>query len=208
MNNLIKNNIIPFDKVIIEKYSKLNLDETEAIILIRLNELLRKGQRYLSAEEIAPSMKVSVSELAKRIVDLVNRGFITLELSSVDSKEVFSLDEMYKRLGLLLETEKAMSNDEAIHEKIRNTVTLLEQEMKKMLSPLELEMVSRWYVEYQYTDEAIQEAILKALKYKNRGVNFISRSLAQQKKQVSETKTPAEGENIQELFRKIYVNSK
>ena len=38
MFNLIKNNIIQFDKLIIEKYFALNLDETDTIILIRLND--------------------------------------------------------------------------------------------------------------------------------------------------------------------------
>jgi DNA replication protein DnaD len=208
MYNLNKNNIINFDKIIIEKYNKLNLDEVDTIILIRLNDLLNRGQKYISEVEIAQSMKINEKELANRIVELVNRGFISLEISLTDSKEVFTLDETYKRLGYLLEAEKEMNNDEFIHNKIKTTVSLLEKELKKMLSPIELEMVSKWYLEYQYSDEQIDEAILKALKYKNRGVNFINRSLAQAIKPVEDVKKVANGENIQDLFKKIYVNSK
>lgn len=211
MYNLIKNNTIQFDKLIIEKYSKLNLDEVDTIILIRLNDLLKRGKRLLSVEEIAPSMKISEAELGRRIVDLVTKGFITLELSSIDAKEVYSLDETYKRLAFLLEGEAQLKNDSIVNTKIKETVNLLESELKKMLSPLELEMVSRWYIEYSYSDDEIHEAILKALKYKNRGVNFIDRSLSSLRKQNLEKKEPASlnsGENIQDLFNKIYVNSK
>jgi hypothetical protein len=45
MFNLIKNNIIQFDRLLIEKYYVLDLDETDAIILIRLNDLLKRGER-------------------------------------------------------------------------------------------------------------------------------------------------------------------
>lgn len=206
MYNLIKDDIISFDKLIIDKYHLLGLDETDAIVLIRLNDLLRRGERSLSLETIAPTMKIKVEELGKRIVDLVTKGFITLELSSVDAKEIFSLDETYRRLVYLLEAEDENRQDEAVNRKIKTTVTLLEKELKKTLSPLELEMVNRWYVEGNYSDAEIEEAILKALKYKNRGVAFIDRALASSKKQAE--KPLPEGENIQELFKKIYVKSK
>jgi DNA replication protein len=206
MYNLIKDDIISFDKLIIDKYNILGLDETDTIILIRLNDLIKRGERSLSLEKIAPTMKIKEEELGKRIVDLVTKGFITLELSSVDAKEVFSLDETYRRLAYLLEAEDESRKDELINQKIKATVMLLERELKKTLSPLELEMVNRWYLEGNYTESEIEEAILKALKYKNRGVAFIDRSLASSKKQAE--KPLPQGENIQELFKKVYVKSK
>ena len=142
-----------------------------------------------------------------RIVDLVTKGFITLELSSVDAKEVFSLDETYRRLVFLLEAEDEDLKDEAVKRKIKATVSLLERELKKTLSPLELEMVNRWYLEGKYSDEDIEAAILKALKYKNRGVAFIDRSLAASKKEAEKEPLP-EGENIMDLFKKVYAKNK
>jgi DNA replication protein DnaD len=151
-------------------------------------------------------MKIKEEELGKRIVNLVTKGFITLELSSVDAKEIFSLDETYRRLTYLLEAEDELRKDDLVNQKIKATVLLLEKELKKTLSPLELEMVNRWYLEGNYTESEVEEAILKALKYKNRGVAFIDRSLASTKKQAE--KPLPEGENIQELFKKVYVKSK
>ncbi|MDD3999632.1 MAG: DnaD domain protein [Bacilli bacterium] len=206
MHNLIKDDIISFDKLIIEKYHLLGIDETDTIILIRLNDLLKRGERLLSVERIAPSMKINNEELGQRIVDLVTKGFITIELSLVDAKEIFSLDETYHRLSYLLEADGENNKNDAVNHKIKTTISLLEKELKKILSPLEMEMVNRWYLESDYSDEEIENAILKALKYKNRGVSFIDRSLSSSKKQV-ENPTP-KGENIQELFKKVYVKSK
>ena len=36
----LKNNLIDFEKLIIDKYSFLGLDEVEVIILVKLNKLL------------------------------------------------------------------------------------------------------------------------------------------------------------------------
>jgi len=206
MYNLIKNDIIQVDKLIIDKYHRLGLDEVDAIILIRLNDLLKKGKRMLSVEEIAPSMKINEEELGRRIVDLVTKGFITLELSSIDAKEIFSLDETYRRLSYLIDADNKNYNDTQVNERIKATVSLLEKELKKLLSPLELEMVSRWYQE-GYQDEEIQEAILKALKNKNRSVAYIDRSLSSEKKHQANKALP-KGDNIQDLFKKIYVKGK
>lgn len=211
MYNLIKNNLIQFDKLIIEQYYKLSIDEVDTIILIRLNDLLQRNIHELNDEEIAESMKINKNELGKRIVNLVKNGFITLELSSVGSKEVFSLDETYKRLALIITGASEKSKDNNLKNKIKETVELLERELKKILSPLELEMVQRWYLEDKYSDDEISDAILKTLKYKNRGVSYIDRLLqATRRDQQQETKktTSTSGENIQDLFNKFYARSK
>lgn len=211
MYNLIKNNLIQFDKLLIEQYYKLSIDEVDTIILIRLNDLIRKNISELNDEEIAASMKIDKNELGNRIVNLVNKGFITLELSSVDSKEVFSLDETYKRLAIILSGDNEKHKDASLKNSIKETVILLEKELNKILSPLELEMVQRWYVEDKYNDDEINEAILKALKYKNRGVSYIDRLLQANRRDQDQDNKKDSGtstENIQELFNKYYARSK
>jgi len=208
MYTLLKNNIIEFDRLLLEKYSALNLDETNTIILIKLNKFLRQGKRSLLAEELSDTMKINKTEAAKRIVDLVNNGFITLELSNVDQKEVFSLDETYKRLSYLLEGVKQTNLENNVNEKIKETVLMLEREFKKILSPVELEMVSRWYMDYKYSDEKIEAAIIKTLGYKNRSIGYADRLLRIKSEETKTEENPATGENIQDLFNKVYVNSK
>lgn len=208
MFNLIKNNIIQFDRLLIEKYYVLDLDETDAIILIRLNDLLKRGERLFSVRAVASSMKIDESECGKRIVELVKRCFIALELSGKDAKEIFSLDETYRRLAYLLEDSEAKANDAETNEKIKYAVRLLESELKKTLSPIELEIVSRWYIEKKYDHRKIEEAILKSLKNKYRSVNYIDRLLAKEEKPAPKIARPKEGERIQDLFKKVYVKSK
>ena len=42
----LKNNLIDFEKLIIDKYSFLGLDEVEVIILVKLHKLLSTGNKF------------------------------------------------------------------------------------------------------------------------------------------------------------------
>lgn len=200
--DLLKDNIIDFDKLILEKYYMLGLNEVEAIILIKLNNLLKKGERSLSLNEVVPFMSISEEECSERIVKLVEEGFIAIEFTNVKSKETFNLDETYRKLSLiLLDENNAKASDEK-KELLKETITLLEKELKKILSPIEREIVSKWYYEYQYDSKDIDEAIMNALKYKNRGIQYIDRTLFKNNNKEVQKETNTE---IEELFKQVYV---
>lgn len=200
--DLLKDNIIDFDKLILEKYYMLGLNEVEAIILIKLNNLLKKGERSLSLNEVVPFMSISEEECSERIVKLVEEGFIAIEFTNVKSKETFNLDETYRKLSLiLLDENNAKASDEK-KELLKETITLLEKELKKILSPIEREIVSKWYYEYQYDSKDIDEAIMNALKYKNRGIQYIDRTLFKNNNKEVQEETNTE---IEELFKQVYV---
>lgn len=203
--DLLKDNIIEFDKLILDKYYLLGLNETDTIILIKLNNLLKQGERSLSLNEIVPFMSISEDECSKRIVKLVEDGFVTLELLDVKSKEIFSLDQTYRRLSaLLLDEDKSKESDEK-KELVKETVTLLEKEMNKILSPIEREIISKWYYEYQYSSKDIEDAIMEALRRKNCGIQFIDRTLYKKNHKVEEKTGNSE---IEDLFKQVYVRKK
>ena len=86
---LIKNNLISFDKLMIDKYNQIGLNETDAIILIKLNGLLNEGITKLESKYLEPSMSITNNTISKRIVDLVKNGYISLSLSNIDASEEF-----------------------------------------------------------------------------------------------------------------------
>ncbi len=199
--DLLKNNIIEFDKLMLDKYYLLGLNETDAILLIKLNGLLNRGEQSLSLSSIAPYMSISEKECSERVIKLVQNGFMALEMSNVNSKETFNLDETYRKLSLLLTNEENKTNNNEINELYKQTVSLLEKEFKKILSPIEKEIVNKWFYEYKYSFSDIDEAILEALKYKNRGVQYIDRLLF--KKYFNKDNNEVESD-IKNLFEKVY----
>lgn len=202
---LIQNNIIEFDKLIIEKYHLLGLDEASAIILIKLNYNMRRGETSLSLNKIAPTMSFPIEELSKRILSLVENGFISLVVK--DGKESFSLDQVYKRLAIIISDEDNIKEVASRNNDVKQVVKVLEKEFNKILSSIEREIVNKWIYEYMFSMDEIMEAINDALKYKNRGINYIDKVLYRRHNKDEQSENVSTSE-IQELFRKVVYDDK
>ena len=203
--DLIKTSIIDFDKLVIEKYHLMGIDEVDAIILIKLNTLLKRGESSLSLNKIAPTMSLSIEDLSKRVMTLVSNGFIRLSLGS-DKKETFSLDETFKRLSIVISDEDTIKEVATRNNDVKYVVTILERELKKILSSIDRAMVNKWIYEYKYSLEEITDALNDALRYKNRGINYIDKVLY--RKNHKEEEPQATSSEIQDLFKKVVYDKK
>lgn len=193
----LKNNVINFEKIIIEKYSLLGLDEYEVIILIKLYNLLNSGNKF-SIDYISKTMTITEDIIRNKLVDLINNQFITLKL--VNKNEIYSLDDTFKRLSDLLEKEEDADNKNSIDNDITKVVALLEKEFKKMLSPIELELVRKWIYEDKFTYDKVYNAILEALKLNKKSIQYIDAIL---NKKDNTTKSTS-NDGLQELFNQVY----
>ena len=193
----LKNNLIDFEKLIIDKYSFLGLDEIEVIILVKLNKLLTSGNKF-SINYLSQNMTVSEDIIRDKLVTLINNQFITLKL--VNKSEIYSLDDTFKRLADLLDKEDQKNSNDELGTEISKIVVLLEKEFKKMLSPLELELVHKWVYEDEFTYEKVYNAILETLKLNKKNIQYVDIML--NKKDVSLKQTSNEG--LQDLFNQVY----
>lgn len=194
---LLKNNFIDFDKLLIEKYNLLGLDEIELVILIKLNNLLNSGKKF-SIEYLSNNMTVKEDVIREKLVSLINNQFITLKL--VNKNEIYSLDDTFKRLSDLLDNEEVEENKEENNSLLAIIVSLLESEFKKILSPLELELVHKWVYEDKFSYDKINNAVLEALKLKKKSIQSVD--LLLNKKDNNQTSSTNTG--IQDLFNQVY----
>ena len=77
--------------------------------------------------------------------------------------------------------------------------------MNKILNSIEKEIITKWYYDYQYSQNDIDDAIMEALKRKNCGIQFIDRTLY--KKNHKQEKLSANSE-IEDLFNQVYVKKR
>lgn len=193
----LKNSFIDFEKLIIEKYSFLGLDEVELIILIKMNKSISLNEKF-SIDKLVKTMNANEDVVRNKIVDLINNQFITLQLKG--NKEIYSLDDTYKRLAELLEKEDVVETKEENQSDIHKIILLLEKEFKKMLSPLELELVHKWINDDKFSYEKIYNAVLETLKLKKKNVQYVDVIL--NKKESNYQATSKEG--LQDLFNQVY----
>ena len=199
--SLIKNNIIDFDKLLLEKYSLLRLEEAEVIILIKLNKVLSSNKKF-NIKQLSNSMTMSEEVIREKLVKLINNQFITLQL--VNNNEIYSLDDTYNKLCDLLENDEIENKKSQINNEITKVVQLLEKEFKKVLSPLELELVQKWINEDNYTYDNIYNAVLDTLKANKKNIQYVDMIL---NKKTTENKTkPNDG--LKNIFNQVYEQIK
>ena len=194
---LLQNDIIDFDKLLLEKYCLLGLDEVEVIILIKLNKLLKSGNKF-SITHLSKNMTVTEDVIRDKLVTLINNQFITLQL--IDKNEIYSLDDTYKRLSSLLDSLNDENKNNEIDSNVVKVIALLEKEFKKILSPLDVELVHKWIKEDQFTYDKVYNAVLETLKHNKKSIQYVDIIL--NKKTVENKNTSNEG--LQDLFNQVY----
>jgi len=194
----LKNNLIDFEKLLIDKYSFLGLDEIEVIILLKLNKLLNSGNKF-SIEYFTKNMTITEEVIREKLVVLINNQFIDLKL--VNKSEIYSLDDTFKRLAQLLEKEEMEETTDELNTDCAKIVALLEKEFKKILSPLDLELVHKWIFEDKFSYSKIYNAILETLKLKKSNIQYVDVIL--NKKETNNSNNSSK-EGLQDLFNQVY----
>lgn len=201
--DLIKQNVINFRKALLDKYYELGLNETECIVLIRLQEYSINVNNELNSQEIVKKLSISVDELGEVLINLVNKDFVSLSYdpNNQGSLEIFSLDGAYRQLGYVFEGNDTEDSEKTKAIEMKQTLQVIEKKLNKMLTPLEVSIVKKWFYDYNYKLDIINEEIEKVCARRVKSVNIIDRELfARTKEKTSDD----DALKAKELFDKLY----
>ena len=202
--DLIKNNVIDFEKTLLEKYFELGLTETECLVLLRLHQYNINVSSELNSNEIVKKLSISTDELGEVIMRLVNKDFVSIAYDSEKCDlETFNLDGTYRQLGYVFEGSDKEDQEKTLAIAMKQTLQVLEAKLNKLLTPLEVSIVKKWFYDYHYDLAIINEEIEKVLGRKVKSVNLIDRALFARTK---DTSTDEEAKKAKELFDKLYGN--
>lgn len=201
---LIKNNVIDFNELLLDKYYLLGLKEVDVVLLIKIHHLIDNDIDAISISKLYSKMSINEEELSNCLVKLIDMDYINISLNK-DKKEVYSLNGTYKKLSFLLSTNENDKKDHLIQERVKVTIKNLESSLNKMLSPLELQMINRWFYEYNYKYDDIDKAINRALSNKNCGIKYIDRTLHNL---VNKTEHNEDLNDLKKLFNTVYGQNK
>ena len=107
-------------------------------------------------------------------------------------------DNLQKAYDVFLKS--AEEENEELKTDCAKVVALLEKEFKKILSPLDLELVHKWIYEDKFSYSKIYNAILETLKLKKTSIQYVDVIL--NKKENVNTNSSKEG--LQDLFNQVY----
>ena len=202
LKNFINKKIVDFSELILENYHQLDIDETDAIILIKLYKFLEKGGSFIDPKKLSESLSISALNTSKRVSNLIDRGFI--ELSLVDGTngkqtEKYNLDLIFEKIIMIDYNERKGGNIHNTSEK--ELVDLFESEFRKPLSVLDIQTITKWLNDDQYTFDQIKDALFVAVKARKLSIKYVDGILL---KEEEETPKEYKKTNLMRDFHKLW----
>lgn len=149
---LLKNINYQVSKELLFNYKKLNITDSELIILIYL---INQSNNTYNPKQIGNDLKLELNNVLELINSLCEKNIIKIEMKKINNirSEVISLDSLYEKIAFAL-TEVEEKNDS-------NLYGVFETEFGRTLSPMEFEIINGW-LDNGYTEELIKLALKEA----------------------------------------------
>lgn len=149
--DLIKNEPFYVPNILFKNYRKLNITDSELIVLI----YLINTDIGFNPKQIAKDLNFSLKEIMNIITSLTEKNILKIDIINKKVREeIINLEELYKKLGFIV------VNDE-IKEKTNNIFDIFEKEFGRTLSPMDYEIISEW--QKNYNDELILLALKESV---------------------------------------------
>lgn len=146
--------------ILTSEYKKLGLNSNELIILLVLFSNKSK-KKVFSIASISRKVEFSQNEIANIITTLLEKDFIEIKLESYNKKdrEIYKLDKTFKQVQNMIEDEIKLELQNENKSNISETITLLENNLNRILRPNELDRVRLWYESFDFSHHKIIETI-------------------------------------------------
>jgi len=155
--NLLQDKPIVVPRILFNNYRKLNIDEEELIVIMLIISLGNKIE--YNPEIFVQELNMDRHKVMGIISNLMGKNILSLEVikNGRKTEEYISLSLLYdKLLNIIIDTDE----DEV---KIDNSIfSVFENELGRLLSPMELEQIKEWVTTIK-NDELIIAALKEAV---------------------------------------------
>lgn len=149
---LLKNINYQISKELLFNYKKLNITDSEFIILIYL---INQVSNVYNPKQISNDLKIDLNNVLELINSLCEKNIIKIEMKKTNNiiSEIITLDSLYEKVAF------ALTEIEEVNES--NLYSMFENEFGRTLSPMEFEIINGW-IDNGYSEELIKLALKEA----------------------------------------------
>ena len=178
---LLKSTNIQISKTLFFNYKKLNITDSEFILLIYLI-----NENIYNPKQIGIDLGISFPEVLEMINTLTEKGIMKIELAKINNirTEVVNLDSLYEKLAFLI-----IKDDKEV-EKPKTLFDNFETELGRTLSPMEYEIINGWLT--TCSEEIIILALKEAIYNGVSNFRYIDRIINEWNKKGIKTKEDVE----------------
>lgn len=177
---MIKNTMlaINFEYTLLEFYKRMNLSESDVMVIFMIKHLLEQKNALITAELLAIKMSLSVEIIDNILVTLLRKKYIAYVES--DKGLTASLEPLEAKLSELYQEDikKDQMNkfNEEASRALKNIYEVFEKELGRTLSPVELSLIDEW-VNNGISEQACIEALYEALSKRKTSLKAVDRIL-------------------------------
>lgn len=164
-NNILKilqESPVMVPRILLNNYRKLNINEEELIVIMLIISL--GGTIEYNPDVFVKELGIDKQEVMSIISRLIGKNILSIEIvkNGRKSEEYLSLSLLYNKL---LNIVKDVSEEDNI--KINSSIfNVFEEELGRLLSPMEIEKIKEWVNTYKNDDliiSALNEAVLNGV---------------------------------------------
>lgn len=150
--DLLKSINYQVSKELLFNYKKLNITDSEIIILIYLTN---QNSEIYNPKQISNDLNLKLNEVLEIINSLSEKGIIKIEMKKINNIrcEVINLNNLYEKLAFALSDSEVKDSS--------NIYDVFETEFGRTLSPMEYEIINGW-IEAGVDKETIKLALKEA----------------------------------------------
>lgn len=194
---------ITIPQLFFKHYSELNIQDDEALIILHLLTFEQEGIDFPTPNDLIQRTNFQLTAISQIIQRLMQKGFVEISQSTDESgrlAEKYSIYPLWERLLDLLQSKEQQLVSTANKMDEAKIFQLFEQELGRLLSPMEIETIGMWMDLDQHSPEIIKAALKEAVLADKVNLRYIDRILIEWKKR--NIKTLAQIEKHSEQYRK------
>lgn len=150
LTDILKNEPFYVPNILFKNYRKLNITDSELIILI----YLINADNTFNPKQIAKDLNFKLNETMDLINSLIEKNIIKIDIVNKKVREeIINLDELYNKLAFIVIDGK--------EKKSNNLFDIFEKEFGRTLSPMDYEIISDWQKDFD--DKLILLALKEAV---------------------------------------------
>ena len=181
---------IPIPSLFFKMYKDIGVSDQEALIVLHLIAFQAEGNDFPTPSMIQMRTELDQNTISMHYQRLIQKGLLHLTQETDENGilyEKFSLYPIWERILTKLEQQVMVveSSEKKLDDKA--IFTLLEQELGRLLSPIEIETVCMWLDQDQHSPEVIKEAVKEAVLANKASLRYIDRILFEWKKKQLKT---------------------
>lgn len=167
---------IPVNKILIDRYSELGIDEQSLVVIIRLMDLNTTSKALPDFKTLSEGTMMNENDISGIIQKLMENGLIEVQTVQEEGKYVehYTLKPLYNKLSKLFEEKE---NDQKDTSGIKELFEYVEGLYGRVISPNEFQRINSWLEDSAHSPEAIKEAVDIAYQNQVTSLQYVERIL-------------------------------